>query len=68
MRDKHQRSIIKAFIYRGGSVTLLGFLSWITTKDIVQVSIITIGYQVVSVFGYYIYERLWDKINWGRKQ
>jgi len=68
MRDQHRRSLTKAFIYRGGSVCLLGFLSWITTKDLIQASAITIGYQVASVVGYYAYERIWDRVNWGRRK
>ena len=65
--DQHRRSITKAFIYRGGSVCLLGFLSWVTTEDLIQTSTITIGYQLASVVGYYIYERIWGKIKWGKR-
>ena len=68
MSDQHRRSLTKAFIYRGGSVLLLGFLSWITTRDLIQASTITFGYQVASVVGYYAYERIWDRVNWGRRK
>ena len=66
MRDTHKRSLTKAVIYRGGSICILGLLSWVTTKDLIQASVITIGYQVVSVLGYYMYERIWEHIRWGR--
>lgn len=65
MRDTHKRSLVKAVIYRGGSLCLLGLLSWITTEDLIQTSIITIGYQVFSVVGYHVYERIWGRIKWG---
>jgi len=65
-RDSHKRSIAKAAIYRIGSVCVLAALSWITTKDLVQTTIISIGYQVVSATGYYLYERFWEQVKWGR--
>ena len=67
MGDNHRRSIMKAIIYRGGSIMILGLLSWLTTEDFIQASIITIGYQLISVVGYYVYERLWEKVRWGRR-
>jgi len=67
VRDTHRRSITKAVIYRGGSICLLSILSWITTKDLIQTSIIAVGYQVFSVVGYYFYERIWERIKWGRQ-
>jgi len=65
--EKHRRSMTKAVIYRGGSVALLGTLSYIATRSIETMSFITILYQVVSVIGYYVYERCWGRIKWGTK-
>ena len=66
MRDTHKRSLIKAVGYKGGSVALLALLSWIFTQDLVKMSLITIVYQAVTIVGYYIYERVWEHISWGK--
>jgi len=66
-KDAHKRSILKALMYRGCSVVILGIVSWITTKDITQTSIIAVGYQAFSLCGYYANERIWERIKWGRK-
>ena len=57
----------KAVIYRGGSVALLSLLSYIATRSIETMTFITVLYQVVSIVGYYIYERFWGRIKWGTK-
>ena len=67
MPEQHKRSIVKAIIYRGGSIILLGLLSYIATRSIEAMSFITILYQIFSVIGYYLYERGWGKIQWGKK-
>jgi len=64
--NTHKRSLVKAVIYRGGGVTVLAGITWITTHDVLQVSVVTVVYHVISVVGYYIYERVWEHIKWGK--
>lgn len=66
MRDRHWRSIVKALVYKGGSIVLLALLSWLFTKDLAKMSLITVCYQIITVVGYYIHERIWEKVKWGR--
>jgi len=65
--DSHRRSLAKAFIYKGGSVTLLAILSYAFTQDLIEMSLITVSYEVIAALGYYVHERLWEQISWGRK-
>ena len=64
--DSHKRSLLKALIYKIGSVTVLAILSWVFTQDLVSMSGITISYELIAIVGYYAHERIWERVNWGR--
>ena len=66
-RESQLRSLVKSLIYRIISITGTSILSWIFTKDINQTILITLTIQVFLIILYYSSERIWDKINWGRK-
>ncbi|UCG10286.1 MAG: DUF2061 domain-containing protein [Dehalococcoidia bacterium] len=65
--DSHKRSLAKAFIYKGGSIALLAILSYVFTQDLIKMSLITVSYEVIAALGYYVHERLWEQVSWGRK-
>ena len=64
--DTYKRTISKAILYRGGSILTLSLITWFTTKDIVKVTIVTVLYNLVSIVGYCIYERIWGHVKWGK--
>ena len=66
MRDNRRRSLVKAVGYKGGSIALLALLSWVFTKDLLQMSLITVTYEGIAILGYFVYERLWERVKWGR--
>ena len=66
-RDTHKRSLLKATGYKTVSIILLAFLSWMFTKSLLHMTAITVTYEVIAIVGYYVYERLWDRVRWGRK-
>ena len=66
-RESRLRSLVKSLTYRILSITGTGILSWVITRDIKETVSITIAIQVFLIILYYSYERIWDKINWGRK-
>jgi len=66
-RESRLRSLVKSLTYRILSITGTGILSWVITKDIKETISITITIQVFLIILYYSYERIWNKINWGRK-
>jgi uncharacterized membrane protein len=65
-RESRQRSLVKSLAYRIISVAGTGILVWVTTKNIGETVSITLVVQVFLVILYYSYERIWDKIKWGR--
>jgi len=66
-RESRLRSLVKSLTYRILSITGTGILTWVITKDIKETVSITITIQVFLIILYYSYERIWDKINWGRR-
>ena len=66
-RESRMRSLVKALVYRIVSIAGTGVLIWIITKDIQETISITLVIQVFLVVLYYSYERIWDRINWGRR-
>ena len=67
-KDSHKRSLTKAVGYRMMGVLLLATLTWIFTRDFLQMGLITGVYHGLSVFGYYVYERGWEQVKWGRSK
>ena len=60
------RSFVKSLIYRILSITGTGILTWIITGDIRETISITLVIQIFLIILYYVFERVWNKVNWGR--
>jgi uncharacterized membrane protein len=41
--------------------------TYIITKDIEQINLVSIIFNITATAAYYNYERLWGTIDWGRK-
>ncbi|MFC1871657.1 DUF2061 domain-containing protein [Chloroflexota bacterium] len=65
-RESRLRSFIKSLVYRVLSLSGTAILTWFITGDMVETITITLAIQVFLIVLYYIYERIWDRINWGR--
>lgn len=57
------RSLTKAFIWRAFAFIILFCVSYIFSKAIY----ITIVYTLIQIITYYIHERIWNGIKWGKK-
>ena len=66
-RESRSRSLVKSLVYRVLSIGGTAVISWIITRDIKEMISITLAVQVFLITLYYFYERVWDKINWGRE-
>lgn len=66
-KESNTRSLTKSLIYRFLAIIGTSILSWVITKDIKEAISITIAVQVFLVILYYLNERVWNKINWGRE-
>lgn len=67
MIDTTQRSFAKAISWRiiASASTLL--LTWLFTGNIAIAGTVAAVQMCVNFFLYFLHERIWDKVNWGRK-
>jgi len=66
MRDTRLRSWIKSVTWRAIGIVLLFVIAWFMTEDVGQTTSITIIFNGIRVVLYYGFERLWERIKWGR--
>ncbi len=64
--ETHKRSIVKSLTWRVIGIVLLGGIAYAVTHDWREMSIITIIFHSVRMVLYYIHERIWLKVDWGR--
>ncbi|OHD19332.1 MAG: hypothetical protein A2086_00925 [Spirochaetes bacterium GWD1_27_9] len=68
MQEHPIRSLIKAFSWRiAGSLATL-VISYVLTKKIDVALIIGAGDFVAKIILFFVHERLWDKIPFGKKK
>ena len=65
-RDSKKRSFVKAISWRVVALIVLGTVSYSITGSWEETSLITIIYTVLQIFIYFVHERLWDRITWGK--
>ncbi|MEM2919048.1 MAG: DUF2061 domain-containing protein [Candidatus Altiarchaeota archaeon] len=66
--ETRKRSVLKAVTYRILATFILGIISWYYTKEPFITSKITITFTIIAIIVFYVNERVWNKINWGRKK
>jgi len=64
--ETRTRSFLKTIIYRVVAVITIATLTWYFTGDIYKVTNIVIAYNVIVWSFYYIHERIWTRIQWGK--
>lgn len=66
-KESFQRSVVKTIIYRVVIIVLDFSFIYLFTGQVK----VAVGFMVVSniytTLGYYFYERIWDKIKWGKQ-
>lgn len=60
------RSLIKTITYRILIIVSNGILVYFFTEDYSETIKITTSATVISTIIYYLHERLWNKIHWGK--
>lgn len=65
-KESHLRSIVKSVIYRMASILGTGILTWLITRDIRKTLSITFANQIFLIILYYLSERIWNRIHWGK--
>ena len=64
--ETRKRAWVKSLIWRILGIFILGFISWCITKDWKEMSLITVLFHGIRVVLYYLHERIWDRVGWGR--
>lgn len=66
--DKKIRSITKSFVWRLVGTVLLASLVYFLTGDWRETSLITVSFNAIQILLYYLHERMWEQIDWGRSE
>jgi len=66
MIDTGMRSVVKSLSWRAIATVVLGIVSYLATRDPIQTSIITIVYHIFQVGVFFLHERIWNYVVWGR--
>lgn len=66
MIDNKARALIKAISWRVIASLVLGFLTWLITGSLAIVGALVVLHNMVQVFVYFLHERVWNSISWGK--
>lgn len=66
MPDSHRRTLVKTVIWRGLNFIYWPIIAYAITGSWHETGLLTIG-AIISVFLYYMYERMWNNIKWGKE-
>lgn len=61
-----KRSLVKALTWRVIAFLVTIIAVYIYTRDIKESLVVGIGANTVKIFLYYIHERIWNKVEYGR--
>ena len=67
MRDKKYRSLLKAVSWRIFAVLITFSITLMITGNVLIATTIGILDSLIKIFVYYIHERTWEKIKFGRE-
>lgn len=65
--ESHKRTLVKSITWRFIAVIVAFIVAYFFTKKPVESSIMAIVINLINMVAYYIHERIWNKINFGRK-
>jgi uncharacterized membrane protein len=64
--DLKKRSWAKSVTWRLIGIVLLGFITYAITKDWSKTTGITVIFHGLRLILYYVHERVWERVSWGR--
>tara|TARA_R110002110_G_scaffold408765_2_gene630609 strand:+ start:2069 stop:2836 length:768 start_codon:yes stop_codon:yes gene_type:complete len=68
MIDTKKRSAVKALSWRMIAIIVLAITCYLTTGNVKTASLITLFYHSIQFGIFFIHERIWNMINWGRSR
>ncbi len=64
--ETHMRSVVKTFTYRIIIIISIFTITYLTTKRLNDAASITGITTITGTIIYYLHERVWSQIKWGR--
>lgn len=68
MMETRKRSVTKAVTWRIFATFVTMLVVYLFTKEIALSAGIGLADTSIKIFAYYSHERLWDRVNFGRKK
>lgn len=66
--ESHLRSVAKAITWRAGGTVVTFIIAWILTRRFELAAQIGILDTIVKIGAFYAHERLWNRLNFGKKK
>jgi uncharacterized membrane protein len=66
-RDSRTRSLAKTVVYRVVAIALLALVGYVYTGNAGEATTISILFNAAGALAYYVIERLWESVEWGRE-
>jgi uncharacterized membrane protein len=66
--ETHARSMVKAISWRAGGTVVTFFVAWVLTARVELAAQIGLLDTLVKIAAFYVHERLWNHVNFGRKK
>ena len=67
MSDSSRRSLVKTISWRLTGSTATFLISYLISGSVTVAGTIAIAQMTANTILYYIHERIWNKITWGRQ-
>ena len=66
--ESKRRSMVKALTWRLWAIIVLAGISYLMTYNITESVSITVLFNVIQIFLYFVHERIWNRVKWGKAQ
>ncbi len=66
--EGHERSIVKAITYRLFIIISTAITTYIVTQSFSMTMTVTLTATIVNTLVYYLHERFWNRIHWGKNK
>jgi uncharacterized membrane protein len=64
--DLKRRSLVKAVLYKTWSLAVSLIVGYIVLGNMGDAGLLTVIKQTIALADFYVFERVWNKITWGR--
>jgi uncharacterized membrane protein len=68
MMESHFRSITKAITWRTGGTVVTFAVAWVLTQKLELAAQIGVLDTAVKIGAFYAHERIWNRLNFGKKK